>query len=156
MSIDIIADMPKWAPVEDAVEIGFLVVNRGPSGVYVNRRCAVGHAGSGAEIAIQVFDRHGRSMRSRKVEISPPPLHDFVWLEPGARAYGDVYDVLRDFELPLGQYTIELVFRRVDAIPAELAGRPVHTEMILLDRKRLDVIPWGAPPPVYDTSTASS
>lgn len=86
-------------------------------------------------------------MPSRSVEVPPPLLRHFVWLEHGARSYGNVYNVARDFDLPIGQYTIDLLYRVVDAIPPELAGRPVFREMIHTEKKTVDVIQWGTAPP---------
>jgi hypothetical protein len=147
MSIDLCTTVPKWAPIGDRIDIGFLVVNRGFDGMYVNTRCACGHPGSGADVAVQVFDRHGRPMPCRAADIPPPQARDFVWLEPGGKSYGLVYDLHRDFDLPIGVYTIDLTYRVVDAVPAELAARPVFTEMIHTDRKTVHIIQWGTAPP---------
>jgi hypothetical protein len=147
MSIDLCTFVPKWAPIGDRIEIGFLLVNRGYEGVYVNTRCECGHPGSGADIAVQVFDRHGRPMPCRPLEIPPPQLSDFVWLEPGAKSQGNIYNVLRDFELPIGVYTIDFTYRVVDAVPPELVSRPVFREMIHTDKKTVHVIQWGTVPP---------
>ncbi len=146
--IELAVTIPKWAPVDDAIQIGFVLVNRGPEGVYVNRRCACGPPSSGADIAIEVYDEHARLMRSKRPDIPPPTAADFVWLEPGRSTYGTmVHDLLWDHQLPVGRYMVDMVYRQVDAVPPELAGKPVFTGMIRPESKGFEVIHWGAPPP---------
>lgn len=155
MSISLHVTMAKWAPHRYPIDVGFVLANEGQEAVYVNRRCSCGPPSSGADIAVEVYDLHGRRVVSRRPDIPPPTAADFVRMEPGARVYGSlIYDLLRDHDMPVGKYVVQLLYRRVDDVPAELAGRPVFTDMIHPDNKRIDVIQWGQTPPGYETGPA--
>lgn len=156
MSIVLHATMPKWAPLRDPIDLAFVLRNEGSEGVFVNRRCACGPPSSGADIAVEVHDVHGRRISAKRASIPPPSAADFVWLDPGKSAYGtSAYDLLWDHELPVGKYVIQLLYRKVDTVPKELEGKPTFTGMIRPDNKRVDVIPWGATPPGYDSKSTS-
>jgi hypothetical protein len=128
--------------------MGFVLTNTAQHGMYVGNRCACGPPSSGADIAVEVYDEHARLMRSKRRDIPPPTVKDFVWLEPGRSVYGAlVYNLLWDHELPVGRYMMDMVYRQVDAVPPELAGQPVFTGMIRPDSKGFEVIHWGVAPP---------
>lgn len=147
--VELIANVPPWASVGHPFEVGFLLVNRGASGTWVNTRLAVGHPASVPDVIVEIFDVHGRRMPSRTVVIEAPRKSDFVWLEPGQRSYGEVYDALRDHDLVPGKYTIELTWREpreVDDIPADLGEpvfRPAHEKFV----SAFEIIQWGETPP---------
>lgn len=147
--VEMTVSVPRWASVGHPFDVGFLLVNRGASGTWVNTRCAVGHPASVPDVIVEIFDAHGRRLPSRTVVIDPPAKDDFVWLEPRQRSYGETYDALRDHDLVPGKYTIELTWREpreVDDIPTDLAEpvfRPAHEKYVFA----FEIIHWGEAPP---------
>ena len=139
---------PRWACTGDRIHIAVQFHNTGSEAVYINRRCAMGHLASGADLWLRVFGNSEAPLPTRSRFYGPPTAEDFLRLPAGHRILGGVYDLSWDYELPVGEYRVQVSMLESDTIPEELV-----MESVWLPRRfdfpesGLAVLNWGEPPP---------
>lgn len=138
-----------WAPIGDLLQVSFRFSNRGSKPVWVNRRCAVGHLSSGADILLQVFDVEGQRVPTRRRFFGPPSADDYFLLEPTKSVLGEVYELTEDYDLARGRFRAELTLLERETVPQELVMESVWIEeRLALGSYDFYIRNWGEPPPV--------